>query len=96
MPAEHLLEVNTMLLKYSINNNLIKKLSHLLMKCINKSTKGHTFMFKTQKNIKLLFNFFIELSEEHLNDIDHIIKPIQSLFSELMSNYKELCSQIII
>jgi len=61
MPADHLLEVMTMLLKYSIKNKLVKKLSQLLMKCIQKSITSPSFAVKAQKNVKLLFNFFISL-----------------------------------
>ncbi len=97
MPAEHLLEVMTLLLKYAIKNNLIKRLSQLLMKCIIKSTHSISFTQKTQKNVKLLFNFFIQLIEEDVvNDDEHIVKPVKSLFADLMANYKDLCSQIVI
>ncbi len=69
MPAEHLLEVMTLLLKYAIKNNLIRRLSQLLMKCIIKATRSLSFTQKTQKNVKLLFNFFIQLIQEDvIND----------------------------
>ena len=53
----------TMLLNYSVKNNLSKKLSQLLLKCIIKSVRSQSFTYKTQKNVKLLFNFFVQLIE---------------------------------
>lgn len=97
MPADHLLEVMTMLLKYAVKNNLVKKLTQLLMKCVQKCTQSQSFAVKSQKNVKLLFNFFISLMEEYkITDEDPFVKTIKSVFANLMANYKELCIEIVI
>ena len=96
MPADHLLEVMTMLFKYSITKNLPRKLSKMLMKCVQKTTSSQSFNVKAQKNVKLLFNFFVSIVQElQISDEDTIIRSVKSLFTTLFSEYKELCIEIV-
>lgn len=82
----------TMLLNYGLKNNLTKRLTQLLLKCINKTVQNINFQVKSQKNVRLLFNFFIGLIHEHkIQDEDQIIKTIKTIFVLIMSHYKELC-----
>lgn len=82
----------TMLLNYGLKNNLTRRLTQLLLKCINKTVQNINFQVKSQKNVRLLFNFFIGLIHEHkIQDEDPMIKTLKTIFVLLMSHYKELC-----
>ena len=54
-----------MILKYAVKNNLDKKLTQLLMKCINKTVKSSSFKVKSQKNVRFLVHFFVALIDDH-------------------------------
>lgn len=82
MPADHMFEIMTMLLNYSVKNNLSKRLNQLLMKCILKTVKRENFNSKAQKNIKFIFNFFITLIQDNKIENDEvIIKNLKSIFT---------------
>ena len=66
------------------------------MKCIQKTTSSQSFNVKAQKNVKLLFNFFVSIVQElQISDEDTIIRSVKSLFTTLFSEYKELCIEIV-
>lgn len=97
MAADHMLEIMSMLLNYSVKHNLSKRLNQLLMKCIMKTVKRDNFTSKAQKNIKFIFNFFITLIQEHKIENDEvIIKNLKFIFTELMAKFKELCVEVVL
>ena len=97
VPADHLLEVMGMLLRYSYAHNYTNKICQLLTKCMSRTTKNASFANKANKNVKGMFNFMISFIEEFkIQDQDPIMKPFVEMFNNMMTQYKELCYENVI